>query len=236
MKRAKEILKTPTIKTSTANPSLDHGYSVLDQSNLCNVFLKELLCAFLKIPLIRFETNYMAKYLCSRAASEARRLFEATKKRRDGNGLQSKELKNIVDHIEEVVKLMTRSPHEAKNIIRAVLGEPEAAEPSLVDHSNHYSDVAEGDVLSNETAETVASQADQSFHFIGIPESAKSLSGDDNIVTMIYHCACQAIRCDMLHSEVRDSDSRKVPALEQSTRKLQKMLLQLATTMVSEGK
>lgn len=134
LKRAKTILSRGTFlpqqpsgapASATTKPLPNHGFYVLDQTNPCNLFLADLLRGLLRISFVKdAATKKMAKYLCSSALMEARRLSEAFKNRYAENDYRTKELENIANHISLVGRTMQTSSRPAKNVLRAVLGEP----------------------------------------------------------------------------------------------------------------
>lgn len=133
LKRAKTVLSRAnfvsdnsktTAASVAANPSPDHDFSVLDPNDPCNLFLTEMLRGLLKMSFGKDSAaKKNAKYHCSNALHEARRLFQANKKIYGENNSQTKELERIADHIRLVSRTMLTSSRQSKNVVRAILGE-----------------------------------------------------------------------------------------------------------------
>ena len=135
LKRAKTVLsraavtsEQPLLAAAAAvamDPQPAHDFSALDQTNPCNMLLAEMLRALLKLSFIKSsQAKKTAKYLCSNAQAEARRLCEGIKNLSGENDSEVNELQKIAGHIRLVGRTMTSSPRQAKNVLRAILGDP----------------------------------------------------------------------------------------------------------------
>jgi len=128
LKRAKAILAKPSIVTPFASnatlspnklPQKSDQYTVLDQSNLCNIFLAEVLRTIIRSG----KNKTVIKKLVAFAKKEAEFRFQASARKKNGksNPNEALEMKNIVEHIGIVVRESILSP-SVKNVLRAIMG------------------------------------------------------------------------------------------------------------------
>lgn len=99
------------------------GYTMIDQTQVSNLFLSELLSSILKTP----STKESVQELCSLAAVEARNLFEVAEEKAKHNkvGVSSdviKEASRILQQLETVDRNFTKKARACKNLIRVMLG------------------------------------------------------------------------------------------------------------------
>lgn len=161
LKRAKAILakasftaRQPELKVTVPR----HEFSTLDQSNPCNLLLAEIIRGLLRCPISspKLAAKRAAKYLCSIAQSEARRLCDGIKKRNGENDNEAKELSKITGHIRLVGRTMSSSTRPAKNILRVILGE----EPSIKAGEPTFPYVGTMDLQMSSSARVNASSSD----------------------------------------------------------------------------
>jgi hypothetical protein len=120
VKRAKLVLSRITaapIKNESTIEKVNHSFTVLDQSDRCNVFLAEILRCLVKMPA----TNVALRRLCEIALAEAKFAFEIHAK--EGSGEVSSDARKIMNQIDLVKRSLSKGANQAKNVCRIMLGE-----------------------------------------------------------------------------------------------------------------
>ena len=115
LRRAKTLLSRPLVENGDANAkSSSITFGVLDQSNVCNVFLAELLREAIKVG--QKQQKLINKLLAS-ALTEAQSRSEEC-----SDTVESAELKKISKHIGLATQHSKPFVRAAKNVLRAILG------------------------------------------------------------------------------------------------------------------
>jgi len=127
LRRAKILLSRPLndspspTSTSDTTAAKSHDFAVLDQSNVCNIFLAELLREAIRIG--QRETKRINKVLTS-ALKEAETRSKYVDKEADSSKQESDriEMEKIMKHVALVLKNSKPLVRGAKNVLRAILG------------------------------------------------------------------------------------------------------------------
>ena len=132
-KRAKTLLNRAIIAPIAPNATInetptkkDHPYTVLDQSNPCNIFLAQLIRGLVKAPL--GSDIYKTLYKQTLEEAESRKtdidaLGSLDAQPNEKWEQQRSDLQNIIEHVEIAKRTMTKSVRLGKNILRVIIGE-----------------------------------------------------------------------------------------------------------------
>jgi hypothetical protein len=125
----KDLLRRArTLLTNTSNfaeigseLSKVHDFTVLDQSNTCNIFLAELIREAIRVSQ---KKQAWISTVLNAAVSEATRRSEETASMMEGEDetKEHKDMKNILKHINLVVRNSRPLVRGSKNVLRAILG------------------------------------------------------------------------------------------------------------------
>lgn len=122
LRRARNLLTSNSALTEAGSvPSKVHDFTVLDQSNTCNIFLAELIREAIRVS--QKKQKWISKVL-NAAMIEATKLSEATAPMMEGEDetKEHKDMKNILKHINLVVQNSRPLVRGSKNVLRAILG------------------------------------------------------------------------------------------------------------------
>lgn len=132
VKRAKIVLTRGVVRGSGSRVNTElsasetHGFSVLDQSERCNILLAELMRGVVKMP----SQEKSIKVLCSLVTVEAKRRAAAVEGSELGGEATKRpeskvtaEMKEILSQCSLVESIMKKTARQAKNLVRVMLGE-----------------------------------------------------------------------------------------------------------------
>lgn len=122
LRRARNLLTSNSALTEAGSvPPKVHDFTVLDQSNTCNIFLAELIREAIRVS--QKKQTWISKVL-NAAMMEATKLSEATAPMMKGEDetKEHKDMKNILKHINLVVQNSRPLVRGSKNVLRAILG------------------------------------------------------------------------------------------------------------------
>lgn len=122
LRRARTILTNNSTFTDIGSElSKAHDFTVLDQSNSCNIFLAELIREAVRVSQ---KKQAWISTVLNAAVSEASRRSDETAPTMDGEveTKEHKDMKNILKHINLVVRNSRPLVRGSKNVLRAILG------------------------------------------------------------------------------------------------------------------